>query len=109
MARWRRLVLRLSNPLRAGLAEPDLAREIASHLTLLEDEFRRRGMKPEDAHFAARRAFGGVEHAKDLHRDARSFQWIDDARRDLEYAARTLARTPGFAAIAIVTLALGIG
>jgi predicted permease len=105
----RRLALRLLNVFRPGRAEPDLAREVSAHLMLLEDGFRRRGLSAEDARLAARRAFGGVEHTKDLHRDARSFVWLDDARRDLIYAMRALRRNPGFAATAILTLALGIG
>jgi predicted permease len=76
---------------------------------LLEDEFQRRGMSPEEARFAARRAFGGVEQAKDHHRDARSFVWCDDARRDVRYAAQLLKRSPLFALTAILSLAIGIG
>ena len=45
----------------------------------------------------------------DSHRDARSFLWLDDARRDLHYAARNFLRTPAFSAVAIVTIALGVG
>src|SRR5947208_16480567 len=109
MSRWRRFFLRLSNVFRSGRAEPELAREVASHLALVEDEFQRRGMTPEDARLAARRAFGGVEQTKELQRDARSFVWLDDARRDVLYAVRTLRRSPGFAAVAILPLALRIG
>jgi putative ABC transport system permease protein len=49
-----------------------------------------------------------VEYSKDLHRDARSFPWLDDARRDV-HAIRTLRRSPGFATVAVLTIALGIG
>ena len=105
----RRFVLRLRNALRPAKAEPDLAREVASHLALLEDEFVRRGMTADEARVAATRAFGGVALAKDLHRDARSFVWLDDARRDVRHAARLLRRDPLFTLTAVLSLAIGIG
>jgi predicted permease len=105
----RRFCLRLLNVLRPGRADDDLARETAAHLALIEADYQRRGMSLEDARLAAKHAFGGVEQMKDRHRDARSFTWLDDARRDVQYAARTLRKTPGFTAAAIVTLTLGIG
>ena len=66
-------------------------------------------MSPDEARRAARRAFGGVEQAKEQQRDARSFVWLEDATRDLAYAVRTLVRAPGFTLTAVVSLALGIG
>jgi predicted permease len=92
-----------------GRDETEVAREIAAHLTLLEDEHRRRGMTADEARLAARRAMGSVALAKDRRRDARSFGWLEDLGRDMRLALRGLRRTPGFAAIAIGTLALGIG
>lgn len=109
MAYLRRFFLRVFNVFRPGRAEPDLTRELMSHLTLLEDDFQRRGMTPEEAQLAARRAFGGVEQTKELHRDARSFRWLDDARQDLQYGVRGLRRMPGFSTVAVLSLALGIG
>src|SRR5260370_32982671 len=109
MSGMRGFLKRLHNALRPGRTEADLAREVASHLGLLEDEFLRRGLTQEEARLAARRAFGGVEQAKELHRDARSFVSLDDARRDLRHAVRTLLRAPGFTATIVLTLALAIG
>jgi putative ABC transport system permease protein len=105
----RRLIRRLLTAFRDERSDAELAREMAAHLALLEDEYRRRGMNDEEARLAARRALGSVAHAKDLHRDARAFAWIDDARRDVAHGLRALRRTPGFTAVAVIALALGIG
>jgi putative ABC transport system permease protein len=105
----RRFVLRLLNAFRRDAADADFAREIAAHLALLEDDFRRRGMSVGEARLAATRALGSVAHTTDLRRDARTFVWVDDTRRDVRYALRTLGRNPTFAAVAMVTVALGIG
>lgn len=110
MGALRRFVLRLVNAFRPSRAEPDLAREVRSHLTLLEDEFRRRGMSEEEARYAASRAFGGrLEQVRETHRDARSFRWLDEVTRDVRHALRGLRRSPAFAFVAIASLALGIG
>ena len=105
----RRLLLRLLNLFRPRRAEGQLTREIASHLALLEDEYRRRGLAPGEARPAARRAMGSIAHVRDLHRDSRSFRWLDDLQRDVHHALRTLRRAPGFTVVALLTLAVGIG
>jgi putative ABC transport system permease protein len=105
----RRAWQRLWQAIRPSAAAPGLEREIDSHLALLADEFARRGLSPEEARLAARRRFGSVAHAKDLHRDSRSFVWLEDIRRDVIVAVRMLRRTPGFASVAVLTLAIGIG
>jgi predicted permease len=105
----RRLALRIVHACRPGRGETELARELAAHRALIEEAQLRRGLSPEDARLAAARALGGIEQAKELHRQARSFVWMDDARRDAWQVLRSLNRHRAFAAVAILTLAIGIG
>jgi predicted permease len=109
MGDLRRLLRRLVNTIRLDREEASLEREVASHLLLLEDEYRRRGLSAGAARRAARLALGGVERAKELHRQARSFAWVDETRRDLQYAARMLASNVGFSVAIVLTIGLAIG
>ncbi len=100
---------RALNVLRVRRPERDLAREIDAHLALMQDAYESRGMTPEAARRAARIALGGLEQAKELHRQARSFVWIEDARQDVGHGLRLLRRSPLFTFTAAASLAIGIG
>ena len=109
MPKLRRLWMRLRATIGSGHRDRDLGDELQSILEMHVDDNLRRGMTPEEARRQAHIRLGGVEQVQQIARDRRGLPWLEVFGRYLRYAARTLLRTPGFAAVAMLVMAIGIG
>ena len=89
--------------------EAELDEEVRSHFEKQVEANRREGMSRREATRRARLTFGGVEEVKEECRDARGISWLETTFLDLRYAVRSLCQNPGFTAVVVVSLALGIG
>ncbi len=94
---------------RSRKMEEQLDRELRFHLEQHAADLRERGDTIEEAARQARLALGGSEQVKEQCRDARGTRWLEDLLRDLRYTSNGTKQKPGFAAVVLVTLALGVG
>ena len=104
-----RLVLRIRSLLLRGRTVREIDDELGFHIEREIAEKVAQGMNEDEARTTALRAFGGVQRFKEEVRDEHGFRLLDQLRQDLSFTARAARRTPGFTAVVIITLALGVG
>ena len=109
MATLREWIVRLWGTLRPGRKDRDLERELRLHMEIAAEDARRNGHSSESAARTAAIGSGGVAQAMEALRDQRGLPWLDDVLRDLRHACRMLKHNPVFAAVAVTSLAMGIG
>ena len=103
------LPMRLRTLFQRNRTENEMNEELAFHLEMQKEELIAKGVSAEDAKLAARKSFGNLSVHQEEYRDARGFQWLESLMQDARQSFTTLRRTPGFTAVAVLSLALSIG
>ncbi len=106
---WHSFVSRIRALVFRHSLDADMADEMREHLERRTEANISAGMSPEDARYAAQRVFGGVEQIKEQARDDRSWIWLEQFKQDVRYSVRALRKQPGFTAVVLLTLGMGIG
>jgi len=109
MRTLRALWIRLRGMCGARPADEEFAVELESHLQMHIEDNQRSGMSPEEARRQALIRLGGAEQTRQAHRERRGLPWLETLVGDLAYSLRRLAKHPAVAAIAVLSIGLGIG
>jgi putative ABC transport system permease protein len=109
MAHWNEMLKRAGHLLRRSQFDRELNEEIQFHIQTRAEELEREGASPAEALERARREFGPRARMSEDSRAAWQIQWLEDLWRDLVYAARAFAKAPGFTAVAVLSLGIGVG
>src|SRR5512136_1476082 len=103
------IVARLRGFFHAQRSDEELEGELQAHLEALTQKNIAGGMSAEEARYAARREFGGLEQTKEEYRERRSLPFLETLLRDIRYGLRMLAKTPALSMVIVTILAVGIG